>query len=194
MEQVFELVNTIVDRDRETRKRDLRIRVYKVIPLASQAGVLEFVVNTCPLSAWLTPAHPRSVQLTSAQEYGYDRLTVVISRRYRPGDISADVITKGMKAQQRQRKRDPGTTTTLFLKWRESFQPVMRYFFREKHKQPMAWFAMRLNYTRSVATTSIVGHILGLGDRHTSNILLDTATGEAVHIDLGISFEQVRRT
>ena len=81
--------------------------------------------------------------------------------------------------------------TTLFLSLRERFKPVMRHFFTEKHKTPMSWFAMRLNYTRSVATTSIVGHILGLGDRHTSNILLDSGTGEVVHIDLGIAFEQV---
>ena len=81
--------------------------------------------------------------------------------------------------------------TTLFLSLRKRFKPVMRHFFTEKHKLPMSWFAMRLNYTRSVATTSIVGHVLGLGDRHTSNILLDSSTGEVVHIDLGIAFEQV---
>ena len=67
----------------------------------------------------------------------------------------------------------------------------MRHYFTEKHKTPITWFQMRLHYTRSVATTSIVGHILGLGDRHTSNILLDNATGEVVHIDLGIAFDQV---
>ena len=50
---------------------------------------------------------------------------------------------------------------------------------------------MRLNYIRSVATTSIVGHVLGLGDRHVSNILMDNGTGEVVHIDLGIAFDQV---
>ena len=80
---------------------------------------------------------------------------------------------------------------TLFLSLKARFRPVMRHFFTEKHKTPMSWFAMRLNYTRSVATTSIVGHILGLGDRHMSNILLDSSTGEIVHIDLGIAFEQV---
>ena len=80
---------------------------------------------------------------------------------------------------------------TLFASLMARFRPVMRHFFTEKHKTPMSWFAMRLNYTRSVATTSIVGHILGLGDRHTSNILLDSSTGEVVHIDLGIAFEQV---
>lgn len=81
---------------------------------------------------------------------------------------------------------------TLFKQIRENFHPVMRHFFTERHKMPQNWFEMRLRYSRSVAVTSIVGHILGLGDRHISNILLDTASGEVVHIDLGIAFEQVR--
>ena len=37
-----------------------------------------------------------------------------------------------------------------------------------------------------------VGYILGLGDRHVMNILIDCAGGELVHIDLGIAFEQGR--
>ena len=37
----------------------------------------------------------------------------------------------------------------------------------------------------------MAGHIIGLGDRHLQNVLLDTQTADAVHIDLGIAFEQV---
>ena len=59
MEQVFDLVNVVLRRDRETKKRNLSVRGYKVIPLAAQAGVLEFVENTIPLMQWLRPAHPR---------------------------------------------------------------------------------------------------------------------------------------
>ena len=95
-----------------------------------------------------------------------------------------------------ENKTSPGLASkliVLFRSLRERFKPVMRHFFTEKHKTPMSWFAMRLNYTRSVATTSIVGHILGLGDRHTSNILIESSTGEVVHIDLGIAFEQVKK-
>lgn len=73
---------------------------------------------------------------------------------------------------------------------RKHFHPVLRHFFTERHKLPLAWFEMRLRYARSVATTSIIGHILGLGDRHVSNILLDNVSGEVVHIDLGIAFDQ----
>lgn len=77
-----------------------------------------------------------------------------------------------------------------FLAIRERFHPVMRHFFTEAHKVPMAWFEMRLKYARSVATTSIVGHVVGLGDRHISNILIDRVSGELIHIDLGIAFDQ----
>lgn len=47
------------------------------------------------------------------------------------------------------------------------------------------WFERRLAYTNSVATTSMIGYILGIGDRHISNILIDQTTAELVHIDFG---------
>jgi phosphatidylinositol kinase/protein kinase (PI-3 family) len=47
-----------------------------------------------------------------------------------------------------------------------------------------------MRYARSVAVNSIVGHVLGIGDRHGSNILIHERTGEVVHIDFGFVFEQ----
>ena len=38
-------------------------------------------------------------------------------------------------------------------------------------------------YSGSVAAMSMVGHILGLGDRHLDNILMDFFTGDIVHTD-----------
>mmetsp|Transcript_20799 Transcript_20799/g.32070 ORF Transcript_20799/g.32070 Transcript_20799/m.32070 type:complete len:154 (+) Transcript_20799:937-1398(+) len=40
---------------------------------------------------------------------------------------------------------------------------------------------------------SMVGYILGLGDRHPSNILLDRYSGKIVHIDFGDCFESAMR-
>lgn len=59
MEQVFTLVNIILNRERETRKRRLQVRGYKVIPLDPQSGLLEFVADTTPLGTWLRMAHPK---------------------------------------------------------------------------------------------------------------------------------------
>lgn len=63
MEQVFELCNQVLYHDRETRKRNLLMRSYKVVPLAPQAGLLEFVTNTMPMQSWLGMAHARLVNL-----------------------------------------------------------------------------------------------------------------------------------
>lgn len=51
------------------------------------------------------------------------------------------------------------------------------------------WLERRATYTRSLAVNSMVGHILGLGDRHPSNVMLQKNTGKVVHIDFGDCFE-----
>lgn len=168
MEQVFHLCNMVLRYDKETRRRNLNVRDYKVLPLATQAGVIEFVGNTVTLQKWLQEAH----------------------NRYRPDDIKHGQVLVMLK---QTREKSGGKTEAMvktFQQICQRTQPVMRHYFTEKHKTPITWFAMRLNYTRSVATTSIVGHILGLGDRHVQNILIDNGSGEVVHIDLGIAFDQ----
>lgn len=40
------------------------------------------------------------------------------------------------------------------------------------------------------AVWCMVGHMLGLGDRHGENILLDTANGDTVHVDFGCLFDK----
>jgi FKBP12-rapamycin complex-associated protein len=51
------------------------------------------------------------------------------------------------------------------------------------------WVERRTKFTRSLAVMSMVGYILGLGDRHLSNLMLDQLSGEVVHIDFGDCFE-----
>jgi FKBP12-rapamycin complex-associated protein len=52
-----------------------------------------------------------------------------------------------------------------------------------KSRNSESWVDRRTTYIRSLASTSMVGYILGLGDRHPSNLLLDRVTGKVVHID-----------
>ncbi|KAK1384231.1 hypothetical protein POM88_021966 [Heracleum sosnowskyi] len=69
----------------------------------------------------------------------------------------------------------------------KNFRPVVHYFFLERFLHASAWFEKRVAYTRSVEASSMVGYIVGPGDRHSMNILIDQATA---HIDLGVAFEQ----
>jgi len=58
-----------------------------------------------------------------------------------------------------------------------------------KSKSSEAWLDRRTNYTRSLGVMSMVGYILGLGDRHPSNLMLHRITGKIIHIDFGDCFE-----
>ena len=63
-------------------------------------------------------------------------------------------------------------------------------FINDDFKNEQIWHEARTKYTRSSAVNSMVGHILGIGDRHSHNILVHQKTGEVVHIDFGIVYEQ----
>ncbi|EHK45728.1 hypothetical protein TRIATDRAFT_152582 [Trichoderma atroviride IMI 206040] len=167
MEQVFAAVSSLLKLHRATRQRNLGIRTYKVLPLTASSGLIEFVRDTIPLHEFLMPAH----------------------ERYNPRDLKGTQCRKEIFNVQ---NRTVEQRISTYRKVTERFQPVMRYFFMEYFVDPDEWFARRLAYTRSTAAISMLGHVLGLGDRHGHNILLDTKTGEAVHIDLGIAFETGR--
>ena len=53
MEQVFGLMNSLLDRSQEARRRQLSVRTYKVVPLSQRSGVLEWCTNTQPLAGFL---------------------------------------------------------------------------------------------------------------------------------------------
>ena len=58
-----------------------------------------------------------------------------------------------------------------------------------KSRSSEVWLDRRTTYTRSLATMSMVGYLLGLGDRHPSNLMLDRYSGKLLHIDFGDCFE-----
>ncbi|KAK4123161.1 hypothetical protein N657DRAFT_681296 [Parathielavia appendiculata] len=167
MEQVFAAVSELLKLHRTTRQRNLGVRTYKVLPLTSSSGLIEFVSNTIPLHEYLMPAH----------------------EKYYPKDLKGSQCRKEISNAQ---TKTTETRITVYRKVTERFHPVMRYFFMEYFPDPDEWFHRRTAYTRTTAAISMLGHVLGLGDRHGHNILLDTKTGEVVHIDLGVAFEMGR--
>ena len=71
------------------------------------------------------------------------------------------------------------------------FPPMLHKFFQSGWPEPAAWFNARLAFTRTAAVWSMVGHVLGLGDRHGENIMVDLVTGDCVHIDFACLFDKV---
>jgi serine/threonine-protein kinase ATR len=74
-----------------------------------------------------------------------------------------------------------------------SVPAIQHEWFIETFPEPTAWLASRLAYTRTSAVISMVGFILGLGDRHCENILLDSRTGDAIHVDFNCLFDKGKK-
>lgn len=57
-----------------------------------------------------------------------------------------------------------------------------------KSESASDWWQKVRRFSRSTAISSIVGALLGLGDRHLDNLLIDFATGQIIHVDFNVSF------
>ena len=70
------------------------------------------------------------------------------------------------------------------------FPPVFHKWFLNTFFEPANWFQSRIAYAHTTAVWSMVGHIVGLGDRHGENILFDSTTGDCVHVDFSCLFDK----
>ncbi|XP_068564532.1 serine-protein kinase ATM [Cebidichthys violaceus] len=169
MQQVFSMCSMLLQRNTDTRKRKLNIRRFKVVPFSQRSGVLEWCSGTVPIGEFLVDP------IKGAH------------KRFRPQDPTNLACRRRMTEAL---KLGFDEKLQAYSEVCKNFRPVFRYFCMERFLDPAVWMEKRLAYTRSVATSSIVGYIVGLGDRHIQNILVDEQTAELVHIDLGVAFEQ----
>jgi hypothetical protein len=171
MQQVFEHVNVMLRGDKECSYRKLHIRTYKIIPLTPQTGIIEWVENTIPFGSYLCDSKDVGGSLGA-------------HTRYYPNDLTHSQARVKLENANNNNKEE------VFQEICRDLHPAFHYFFIEMYSNPMEWLTNRLIYTRTVSVNSMIGYILGIGDRHSHNILIDYKTAEIVHIDFGIMFEQ----
>ncbi|CAG0903279.1 unnamed protein product, partial [Cyprideis torosa] len=170
MQQVFELMNQLF----VNRKADLRVRTYKVLPLTGRIALIGLCEDTIPLGEYLVGSD-EGTREGAHVKYG------------RPGDITS---WKCREMMEKVASESPERKLAVYREVCSRIHPVFHHFFLEQFPDPTEWYCRRRAYVKSVATSSVVGYILGLGDRQPSNILIDKKTGEVVHINLGVAFER----
>jgi len=163
--QLFGLVNTLLAGDMETFKRHLTIHRYPVIPLSPNSGLIGWVPHCDTLHALIRDYRESRKILLNIEH----RLMQQMAPNY-------ESLTLMQKVEVFQYALENTTG-----------QDVYRVLWL-KSKNSEAWLDRRTNYTRSLAVMSMVGYILGLGDRHPSNLMLDRFTGKVIHIDFGDCF------
>ena len=71
-----------------------------------------------------------------------------------------------------------------------TFPPRLHRWLLLNFTAPERWFEARVTFTRSCALWSMVGSVVGLGDRHAENLLVDETNGEFVHVDFDCLFDK----
>ena len=164
--QLFGLVNTLLNSDTESFKRHLNIQQLPAIPLSQNSGLLGWVPNSDTLHNLIKDYRENRRILLNIEH----RIMLQMAPDY-------DNLTLMQKVEVFSYAMDNTTGKDLYrVLWLKS-------------KSSESWLERRTNYTRSLAVMSMVGYILGLGDRHPSNLMLDRITGKVIHIDFGDCFE-----
>ena len=157
------MINRALKKDAESSKRRLYIKTYAVTPLNEECGLIEWIDNLKTL---------REILLNSYKQknvhINYSELRLLLN-----DSVSA-----------------PNKLPIFTKKVLSHFPPVFHEWFVEMFPEPGAWFAARLRYTRSCAVMSIIGHVLGLGDRHGENVLFEEGNGGTFHVDFNCLFDK----
>ncbi|ONK65789.1 uncharacterized protein A4U43_C06F990 [Asparagus officinalis] len=193
--QLLQAVNSFLNSCSDTLSRSLTIRYYSVTPISGQAGLIQWVDNVTSLysiyKSWQirvqlaaagagnTDSHASPVPRPSDMFYGKiipalkeKGIRRVISRRDWPHEVKRKVLLDLMKETPRQ------------LLWQEMWCA----------SEGFRGFSLKTRrFSSSVAAMSMVGHILGLGDRHLDNILMDFCSGDVIHIDYNVCFDKGKR-
>eukprot|EP01065_Artemidia_motanka_P017505 TRINITY_DN2095_c0_g2_i2.p1 TRINITY_DN2095_c0_g2~~TRINITY_DN2095_c0_g2_i2.p1 ORF type:complete len:2522 (+),score=807.37 TRINITY_DN2095_c0_g2_i2:103-7668(+) len=168
--QLFGLVNALLQSDGATAVEPaLQIQRYSVIPLSSNVGLIGWVDKCDTLHALVKGFRERKSIRINVE---YLHMTNLCS----PHD-AFDVLPLLNKVELFEHAMGHTTSQDLYkILWHQSGTAEV-------------WNERRSTYTKSLATMSMVGYILGLGDRHPNNLMLQKVTGKIVHIDFGDCFE-----
>ena len=164
--QVFNYVNSILSLDKNTSSKKLLITIYPVIPLSHITGLIGFLPNVDTISNLIT-------------EYRKNN-------NFIPNIEISSIF-------QLYPKYDSGNLMSKLEVFKEANHCTSGYELSDiiwkKSVNCESWLIRRTNYSRSLSVMSVVGYLLGLGDRHPNNLMMDKQSGKIIHIDYGDCFE-----
>lgn len=166
MMEIVNLMNRLFLSNPESRRRKFALRRYVVAAISEDCAVIEWVNNQGAFRKLVDDS------------YAFD---------------GSGIKTSQVKAlMERVSQKNPTLTRMdMFTKHiLVDAKPVFHQWFQFKFPSPSHWLEARRKYAQSCALWSAVGHIVGLGDRHGENILIDTLTGEAMHVDFACMFDK----
>lgn len=158
------------------------IRTYRVFPLTPYLGLVEWIEAVATLAD------------LARRRLGKERFEAAAAAAHRERNAALHMSDDRLQSYHASAFRaDRATASTAFDSARASIRSrradgYIRYHVLALSPRPEVYVALRASYTASLAASSAATYIVGLGDRHPGNLMLDNADCSLVHIDLGLSF------
>ncbi|KAF8566193.1 hypothetical protein P879_02805 [Paragonimus westermani] len=193
--RLFELVNLALASD-HLHSNQVCARTYAVTPLGIRSGLLQMVQGAVPLFSLYKRWQLRSAKMSHETSGSPMPTSVSVPR---PGELFhtrlKELLTAaGLPYQAHARATWPVDTLKEVLRTLESETPpdlLSREIWASNPSCASWWHASR-TFAHSAGLMSGLGYLVGLGDRHLDNLLVDLTTGHLIHIDYNVCFDKGR--
>jgi serine/threonine-protein kinase ATR len=164
------VMNRLFRTDPQARRRPkLNFRTYSVFPMTEECGLIEWVPQTRPFRHILTDLYS-----SIGVEFDFKLIRSMFEATLGP-----DKKTRILSAE-----------INMLEQLNKMFSPVFSRWFVQTFPDPGAWLEARSAFTVSTASWSIMGAMVGLGDRHGENLLINLDTGSLVQVDFDCLFDK----
>lgn len=189
--QILSVMNRMFNKsfNNQTYKVLYKARYYSVTPIGSKFGLIQWVDGTALYSIyrrWLMSKEQKIDSQTKESKTILDR-----NQNHRPSEkFNQKLIEKGLSSKN----RSSWPVEKLIEIHKELVEETPCDLISKElwcsSTNAYEYWKLTQNFIHTNAAMCMIGYIIGLGDRHLDNVLVDFNTGELIHIDYNICFEK----
>ncbi|KAI4490660.1 hypothetical protein M0804_003604 [Polistes exclamans] len=182
LQHTFSIINKTLNTDIACKRRHLFIDTYQVIPLSKSLGLIEWIKDTKSLYDLIYFTLPKN------KYPHYDS----IEKEYNAWIQKAAGSSRNLAVQYKEATLNYNANAVI-IKMNELIAKTEWDLLRKACitlcPSPESFITFRRNFITSYATMCAVHWILGIGDRHLSNILISIGSGKCLGVDFDQAFD-----
>ena len=158
------------------------IRIYNIVPLGRELGMLEIIGNITSCFSLFK----------STLEYCRTDRALPMKATSRFYENVFEIAGKGIVKVPRNEWPVHVLKGAFLQLCKETPDNILKQFIHQSSRDWKDLWENQKSYTNSFALNTLFGYILGIGDRHLDNILIDKASMELISIDLSVCLNKGR--
>ncbi|KAG4073019.1 hypothetical protein HA402_009438 [Bradysia odoriphaga] len=185
IQQIFHHMSGLLRADEKYRSHQLSIQGYQVVPISTCCGILSFVEHTMPMIDLIKHSLERKegnanrIGQCREEFYKFVRVHSIDKKNQDNIHLWGRSVMKYSRSQIINNFRD--------LEYKIP-DDIIKFALIELSVSPESFFLLRTNFITTLAKMNIAHWVLGIGDRHLSNILIHQKDAVMLGIDFNYAF------